>query len=81
MSADNYRQLWVPPGFARGFVVLSESADFLCKTADYYAPKAEGGVRWDDPQLGMDWQLGGVQPLVSPKDAAAPDFANAQVFD
>lgn len=81
LSADNHRQLWIPPGFAHGFVVLSESADFLYKTTDYYAPKAEGSVRWDDLQLGIDWQLGGVQPLVSPKDAAAPALADASVFE
>ena len=81
LSADNHRQLWIPPGFAHGFVVLSESADFLYKTTDYYAPKAEGSVRWDDPQLAIDWQLGGVEPLVSAKDAAAPALADAVVFE
>lgn len=81
LSADNHRQLWIPPGFAHGFVVLSDSADFLYKTTDYYAPKAEGSVRWDDPQLAIDWQLGGVQPLVSPKDAEAPALADAVVFE
>eukprot|EP01034_Spumella_vulgaris_P026214 gene26213-32755_t len=70
LSEDNHRQLWVPPGFAHGFVVLSEMAEFLYKTTDYYAPQFERCIAWDDPQLAIDWQLGGATPLLSAKDAA-----------
>jgi dTDP-4-dehydrorhamnose 3,5-epimerase len=81
LSAQNQRQLWIPPGFAHGFLVLSESADFLYKTTDYYAPQAEAALRWDDPQLGIDWPLAGLTPLLSGKDAAAPLLAEARPFD
>lgn len=80
LSADNHRQMWVPPGFAHGFVVLSESADFLYKTTDYYNPAAERSIRWDDPQLAIDWQLGGLQPQLSAKDQAAVAFDDAELF-
>jgi dTDP-4-dehydrorhamnose 3,5-epimerase len=72
LSADNHRQMWIPPGLAHGFLVLSDDADFLYKTTDYYAPAAEGAVRWDDPDLAIDWPLGGQAPVLSPKDAVAP---------
>ena len=81
LSAQNQRQLWIPPGFAHGFLVLSESADFLYKTTDYYAPQAEAALRWDDPNLGIDWPLAGLTPLLSGKDAAAPSLAEARPFD
>jgi len=84
LSADNHRQMWVPPGFAHGFLVLSESADFLYKTTDYYAPAHERTVRWDDPALGIAWPLaahGIAAPLLSAKDAAAPLLAGAECFD
>jgi dTDP-4-dehydrorhamnose 3,5-epimerase len=68
LSGQNHRQLYVPPGFAHGFCVLSESADFLYKCTDYYAPETEYGVRWDDPDIGIEWPGGGFQ--VSEKDAA-----------
>jgi dTDP-4-dehydrorhamnose 3,5-epimerase len=71
LSADNHRQLWVPPGFAHGFLVLSDSADFLYKTTDYYAPQAEGAVRWDDPDIGIVWPDLGSPPQLATKDAAA----------
>ncbi len=70
LSEDNHRQLWVPPGFAHGFVVLSESADFLYKTTDYYAPQYERCIAWNDATLAIKWPLNGVAPLVSAKDAA-----------
>jgi dTDP-4-dehydrorhamnose 3,5-epimerase len=76
LSADNHRQLWIPPGFAHGFLVLSDSADFLYKTTDYYAPECEGAVRWDDPTLAIAWPDTGVTPQVSDKDAKAPAFAD-----
>jgi dTDP-4-dehydrorhamnose 3,5-epimerase len=72
LSADNHRQMWIPPGLAHGFLVLSDSADFLYKTTDYYAPQAEGSLRWDDPAIGIAWPDAGVPPILSPKDAAAP---------
>lgn len=72
LSEENHRQMWIPPGLAHGFLVLSESADFLYKTTDYYAPELEGAVRWDDPTLGIAWPLSGTAPIVSTKDAAAP---------
>ena len=71
LSADNHRQLWIPPGLAHGFLVLSESADFLYKTTEYYAPQDEGAVRWDDPDLAIAWPDVGEAPRLSGKDAAA----------
>ncbi|WHS60670.1 dTDP-4-dehydrorhamnose 3,5-epimerase [Pseudomonas sp. G2-4] len=79
LSAQNHRQMWVPPGFAHGFVVLSESADFLYKTTDYYAPSAERCIRWDDPQLAIDWELQGA-PILSPKDQAGKALSEADLF-
>jgi dTDP-4-dehydrorhamnose 3,5-epimerase len=79
LSEDNQRQLWVPPGFAHGFVVLSESADFLYKTTDYYAPQHERCIAWDDPQLAIDWPYAGV-PSLSAKDAQGIAFAQALVY-
>jgi dTDP-4-dehydrorhamnose 3,5-epimerase len=76
LSADNQRQLWVPAGLAHGFLVLSETADFLYKTTAYYAPQAEGCVRWDDPDLAIDWPDLGTPPLLSAKDAAAGSLRN-----
>lgn len=81
LSADNHRQLWIPPGFAHGFLVLSDSADFLYKTSGYYAPQAEGAVRWDDPAAGIAWPDAGVAPLLSAKDVAAPGLTDACCFD
>ncbi len=80
LSADKHKQLWVPPGFAHGFVVLSESAGFLYKTTDYWYPEHERSLRWDDPDLGIDWPLGGLQPLLAAKDAAAPLLREVEVF-
>jgi dTDP-4-dehydrorhamnose 3,5-epimerase len=74
LSGENHRQMWVPPGFAHGFLVLSDSADFLYKTTDYYAPAAEASVRWDDPDLAIAWPLDGQVPTLSAKDAVAPTF-------
>lgn len=79
LSAQNHRQMWVPPGFAHGFVVLSESADFVYKTTDYYAPSAERCIRWDDPQLAIDWELQGA-PILSPKDQAGKALSEADLF-
>ena len=71
LSADNHRQFWIPPGLAHGFLVLSDSADFLYKTTDYYAPQAEGALRWDDPDLAITWPDIGMAPQLSAKDAVA----------
>ena len=79
LSADNKRQLWVPPGFAHGFAVLSASAEFHYKTTDYYAPAHERCVVWNDPSLAIDWPLQSA-PLLAAKDAQAPVLAQAEVF-
>jgi dTDP-4-dehydrorhamnose 3,5-epimerase len=81
LSGQNHKQLWLPPGLAHGFLVTSDSADFLYKTTRYYAPQAERGVRWDDPAIGIDWPLQSHVPLLSDKDAAAPRLAEAPTFD
>jgi dTDP-4-dehydrorhamnose 3,5-epimerase len=78
LSEDNQRQLWIPPGFAHGFVVLSESADFLYKTTDYYAPEHERCIIWNDPDIGIGWPL--QNPQLSGKDQAGKAFAEAEVF-
>jgi dTDP-4-dehydrorhamnose 3,5-epimerase len=75
LSGENHRQLWLPPGMAHGFLVTSESADFLYKTTDYYAPAAERAIRWDDPDLAIDWPLAGNPPCLSAKDAGARRLA------
>lgn len=80
LSAENKRQLWVPEGFAHGFVTLSERAEFLYKTTDYYAPAFERSIAWNDPALSIEWPLDGT-PLLSAKDQAAVTLANAEVFD
>ncbi|ROM77441.1 dTDP-4-dehydrorhamnose 3,5-epimerase [Pseudomonas brassicacearum] len=80
LSADNHRQLWVPQGFAHGFVVLSEYAEFLYKTTDYYDPTSERSLLWNDPQLNIDWQLGDITPQLSGKDQAASLLQHADVF-
>lgn len=77
LSADNQRQLWVPPGLAHGFVVLSDSADFLYKTTDYYAPEFERCLRWDDPTLAIDWPDLGMAPILSAKDLQGQAWAQA----
>ncbi|HWU85339.1 MAG TPA: dTDP-4-dehydrorhamnose 3,5-epimerase [Rhodocyclaceae bacterium] len=69
LSAENRKQLWIPAGLAHGFLVLSESAEFLYKTTDYYAPEYERCLRWDDPAVNVAWPLDGRQPQLSPKDA------------
>ncbi|MDY0302137.1 MAG: dTDP-4-dehydrorhamnose 3,5-epimerase [Trichlorobacter sp.] len=80
LSAANKRQLWIPPGFAHGFYVTSEYAEFLYLTTDYYAPEHERSIIWNDPQLNINWPLNGA-PLLSAKDAAANTFAQADLFD
>jgi dTDP-4-dehydrorhamnose 3,5-epimerase len=79
LSEDNHRMMWVPAGFAHGFLVTSESADFLYKTTDYYAPQHERTLLWNDPALGVAWPLEG-EPLLKPKDAAGTPLAQAETY-
>jgi dTDP-4-dehydrorhamnose 3,5-epimerase len=81
LSAENKRQLWVPPGFAHGFLALEDATEVLYKTTDYYAPETEGSIRWDDPDIGIYWPLDGEDPSLSDKDARAPSLGDAVVFD
>jgi dTDP-4-dehydrorhamnose 3,5-epimerase len=80
LSAENRRMLWVPAGFAHGFMVVSETAEFLYKTTDYYAPEHERSLLWNDPALGIAWPLEGRQPLLKPKDAAGTPLAQAETY-
>lgn len=81
LSEANQQQMWVPPGFAHGFYVLSESADFQYKCTDYYAPQHERTIRWDDPDIGIDWPLvDGQPPLLSDKDREGLPLASAEVY-
>jgi dTDP-4-dehydrorhamnose 3,5-epimerase len=79
LSEDNHRQLWVPPGFAHGFVVLSESAQFLYKTTDYWYPEHERSIVWNDVEIGIQWPID-FEPLLAAKDAAGKRFADAEYF-
>jgi dTDP-4-dehydrorhamnose 3,5-epimerase len=79
LSADNHRQLWVPPGFAHGFLALSDDADFLYKTTDYYAPDHERTVAWNDPAIGIAWPLE-TEPVLSAKDKFGAALREAEVF-
>jgi dTDP-4-dehydrorhamnose 3,5-epimerase len=79
LSAENKRMMWIPEGFAHGFVVLSEHAEFLYKTTDYWAPEHERCIAWNDPDLGIDWLLTG-EPALSAKDAAGKSLREAEVF-
>ncbi len=80
LSEENNRQLWIPPGFAHGFLVTSDSADFLYKTTDYYAPQFERSLAWNDPTVGVEWPLAGVAPLLSAKDIAGKPLAECETF-
>jgi len=79
LSAENHLQLWVPPGFAHGFVVLSESAEFLYKTTDYWYPEHERSLLWNDPAIGIDWPID-FEPQLAAKDLAGKRLAEAEVF-
>jgi len=82
LSADNKRQLWIPPGFAHGFLVTSDSAEFLYKTTDYYHPEFERSLLWNDPTVGVHWPLAaGTTPLLAQKDQAAATLDAAEVFE
>jgi len=81
LSADNRHQLWVPPGFGHGFLVLSETAEFEYKCSNYYAPDFERSILWNDPEIAIDWPLAGdEQPVLSVKDAAAPFLKDAETY-
>ena len=82
LTEDNYRQLWVPSGFAHGFYVLSDTADFLYKTTDYYFPDLERSLLWNDPAIAVSWPIqADVSPIISAKDKIAPKLADAELFD
>ena len=80
LSAENKRQMWIPPGFAHGFVVTSDAAEFLYKTTDYWAPEHERAILWNDPAIGIEWPALDAAPLLSGKDQAAKLLADAEVF-
>ena len=80
LSAENKRMIWIPEGFAHGFVVLSEYAEFLYKTTDYWAPEHERSILWNDPDLAIDWSLKGNIPLLSKKDQEGVPFRQAELF-
>lgn len=80
LSAENKRMVWIPPGFAHGFLALSDFAEFLYKTTDYWAPEHERCIVWNDPDLDIDWPLS-ISPVVSAKDQAGAQFCAAEVFD
>ncbi|MFM0248070.1 dTDP-4-dehydrorhamnose 3,5-epimerase [Paraburkholderia sediminicola] len=80
LSVKNHRQLWVPPGFAHGFVVLSDSAQFLYKTTDYWFPEYERSIVWNDPEIGIEWPID-FEPLLAAKDAVGKRLSTAECFD
>jgi dTDP-4-dehydrorhamnose 3,5-epimerase len=81
LSEKNHHMLWVPPGFAHGYLTLSEEVDFLYRCTDFYAPEFERAVRWNDPHVGVDWPLPDeVAPVLSDRDANAPSFENAEFY-
>ena len=81
LSEANHHMLWVPPGFAHGYLALSDEIDFLYKCTDFYAPEHERALRWDDPEIGVQWPLpADARPVLSAKDAVAPLFKDAETF-
>jgi dTDP-4-dehydrorhamnose 3,5-epimerase len=81
LSADNKRMFWVPPGFAHGFYVVSDQAEFVYKCTDFYAPEHERSILWNDPDIGITWPLDGNDPVLSDKDRQAQPFVQAEVFE
>ena len=80
LSAENFRQMWIPPGFAHGFLVLDDDTEFLYKTSDYYAPEHERTIQWDDPDLAIEWPIVGLELRLSGKDKASNAFVDAECF-
>lgn len=80
LTAENKRQFWIPPGFAHGFVVLSETADFLYKASDYYAPEHERCLRWDDPAVGIEWPIHDLEPQLSAKDQLGLPLGQCETY-
>ena len=80
LSAENKKMLWVPEGFAHGFLSLEEGTEFLYKCTDFYSPEHERSILWSDPEIGIAWPLGGDDPILADKDATAPLLADAEVF-
>jgi dTDP-4-dehydrorhamnose 3,5-epimerase len=80
LSAENKRQLWVPPGFGHAFLARSEVADFLYKTTEYWIAEYDRSIRWDDPSLAIEWGLDGAEPIIATKDRSAPGLRDAEVF-
>ena len=81
LTGENHEQLWIPPGFAHGFLVLSDTADFLYKTSAYYAPEHERCIAWNDPMIAIDWPLGGMAPRLSEKDTMGKALGAAEVWE
>jgi dTDP-4-dehydrorhamnose 3,5-epimerase len=81
LSADNHRQLWIPEGFAHGFLTVTEVAEMQYKTSALYAADRDRVIRWDDPAIGIEWPLDGIEPLLSDKDRSAPSLEAAELFD
>jgi dTDP-4-dehydrorhamnose 3,5-epimerase len=80
LSAENRRQLWVPPGFAHGFYVVSDQAEFVYKCTDFYAPEHERSINWNDPEIDITWPLDRNDPILSAKDRTGKAFAEAEMF-
>ena len=81
LSADNKRMLWVPPGLGHGFLTLEDGTDFLYKCTEYYSPKDERSIRWDDPTIGIEWPLDGMTPRLSAKDEAGRSLSEAEIYE
>jgi dTDP-4-dehydrorhamnose 3,5-epimerase len=79
LSAENNRQMWIPPGFAHGFLVVSDAAEFLYKTTDYWYPEHERSILWNDSEIGIEWPISG-EPVLAAKDVAGKRLADAEVF-
>ena len=80
LSGDNKKMLWIPPGFAHGFLALEDETDFLYKCTDYFSPGEERAIAWNDPDIAIDWPLDGLEPIVSDRDRNAPRLAEAEVY-
>lgn len=80
LSAQNKRMLWIPPGFGHGFLALEDGTDFIYKCTDYYSPQDECCLRWDDPEVGIDWPIDGINPILSAKDGNGVGFATAETY-